>query len=383
MARPKAQVEGVYEKNPGSGVWYTRLRVNSKLVRKAIGTYAEAKAYIEKARTLRRTGEGVVPDTAKRPALTFDELERAKQAEGGATVGKLCDDFLTYVKKHPKEYKDQRNPPFRVNLIRQEFGERPAASIRPRDIADWLDSIEGKAPATLNRLKATFSAIYRYGMERDTVDSNPARLVKQRKMHNAVVRFLSPKEEERIRAVLQKAVDDCPPRNTQMRKRLLHRIYEFDVSLGTGMRKGEQYNLCWPDIDFEARSITVQDSKNGHPRTVPMIDDVYDALKALQKMQLTRKDRAKDTPNPSPSDVVFGLSDNKRWWEATLKAAEVKNYRWHDNRHTFCSRLAQSGASLKVIQEAAGHKTIQMAARYAHLHQPHLSEAMAVLNRKR
>jgi site-specific recombinase XerD len=52
-------------------------------------------------------------------------------------------------------------------------------------------------------------------------------------------------------------------------------------------------------------------------------------------------------------------------------------------RHTFCSRLSQNGASLKIIQEAAGHKTIAMAARYAHMDQSSLRSAMAVLNRSK
>ena len=41
----------------------------------------------------------------------------------------------------------------------------------------------------------------------------------------------------------------------------------------------------------------------------------------------------------------------------------INDYTWHNNRHTFCSWLAMAGASIKEIQEAAGHKTIQMAAR--------------------
>ncbi len=44
-------------------------------------------------------------------------------------------------------------------------------------------------------------------------------------------------------------------------------------------------------------------------------------------------------------------------------------------------RLAQAGASLKVIQEAAGHKTIAMSARYAHMDHTTLHNAMSVLNR--
>jgi len=79
---------------------------------------------------------------------------------------------------------------------------------------------------------------------------------------------------------------------------------------------------------------------------------------------------------------VFAIEGNKKWWGTALREAKIENFRWHDLRHTFCSRLAQNGASLKIIQEAAGHKTIAMSARYAHMDQSNLRNAMAVLNRK-
>ncbi len=378
MAKPKAQVEGVYEKNPGSGIWYTRLRVNGKLVRKKIGTFKAAKEYIEKARTVRNTGAGIVPQTARHPARTLEELERIG---GAVTVGALCEDWLKHIKSRPTEYKDQRNPPQRVRQILEAFGQRAAGALKPYEISDWLDSFK-TAPATRNKLKFTLSSVYRLGKERDKVQVNPARDVKARKTGKGVVRYLLPDEEERIRAVLLRDVNSCPAKQPVIRKRLLHRIYELDVSLGTGLRKGEQYGLCWPDVDFEQRTITARDTKNGETRVVPMINDVHYALKAIQAMGLGRKDKSSDKPNQSPKDSVFRLEDNKKWWLKTLEAAKVENYRWHDNRHTFCSRLAQSGASLKIIQEAAGHKTIQMSARYAHMHQTHLADAMAVLNRK-
>jgi integrase len=295
-------------------------------------------------------------------------------------IAELCDDLLRHIQSKPNVYKDQRNPPYRIGMIKKVFGDRPATSIRPYEIADWLDSL-GRAPATVNRYKVTLSSIYRYGKQRDKVQVNPAREVAQQKLNNGIVRYLKPDEEKRLRAVLQKAVDACGPQNEQRRKRLQHRIYELDVALGTGMRKGEQYGLRWSDIDFERRVITLRDTKNGSSRTVPMIDDVVSAFRQLKKLSLERKDRAIDRPNAAPDDVVFGIGDNKKWWEAALKDAKIKAFRWHDLRHTFCSRLAQAGVSLKVIQEAAGHKTIQMSARYAHMDHTTLQNAMSVLNR--
>jgi site-specific recombinase XerD len=55
---------------------------------------------------------------------------------------------------------------------------------------------------------------------------------------------------------------------------------------------------------------------------------------------------------------------------------DVEEYTWHNNRHTFCSWLAMAGASIKEIQEAAGHKSIQMAARYAHLSPQHTANVV-------
>ena len=64
-----------------------------------------------------------------------------------------------------------------------------------------------------------------------------------------------------------------------------------------------------------------------------------------------------------------------------FKDAKIENFRRHDLRHSFCSRLAQKGIGLKVIQEAAGHKTIAMGARYAHMDQTSLRSALVLLNR--
>jgi len=63
--------------------------------------------------------------------------------------------------------------------------------------------------------------------------------------------------------------------------------------------------------------------------------------------------------------------DTRSWFVPCLQDAEIEGYVWHCNRHTFCSWLAMAGASIKEIQELAGHKTITMSARYSHLSPEH------------
>jgi integrase len=80
---------------------------------------------------------------------------------------------------------------------------------------------------------------------------------------------------------------------------------------------------------------------------------------------------------PRPSDSVFPREktkdrfDNRSWFLPCLEEAKITGAVWHSNRHTFCSWLAMAGAAIKKIQEAAGQKTITMAARYSHLSPAH------------
>lgn len=387
MAKKPRPVTGVYEREPGSDIWSARIRVNRKLIRKSFGRgpkgRADAIGWVEKARTIKRTGEGVLPATAKRPVLTTAEVAVLGNPDG-ITVGKLCDEFLRYVKAHPEEYRDQINPPKRIAEIKRVFGERNAATLKSSEIEDWLDDIQANrelANATINKMRGTFSMIYKHGKRKDLVDVNPAIDVPLRDVGNGVERFLSEDEEKRLRKVLQKNIDARDPlKHPELRKQAIHRLLEFEVSLKSGMRRSEQYNLRWGDIDFDRRIMRLRKTKNGKPRNAFIIDDVVEALKRLRDLDLERRDRSGSQPNKSPKDVVFAKADNKKWWQGALDDAKIKNYRWHDNRHTFCSRLVQAGVHLKVVQEAAGHASIASTMRYAHFAPSQVVDAMAVLN---
>ena len=73
------------------------------------------------------------------------------------------------------------------------------------------------------------------------------------------------------------------------------------------------------------------------------------------------------------SDATVG---ERKWFEQALIDAGISQFRWHDLRHTFASRLVMAGVDTRTVQELMGHKTIQVTLRYAHLTPQHQLEAV-------
>jgi integrase len=145
---------------------------------------------------------------------------------------------------------------------------------------------------------------------------------------------------------------------------------ELDISLGTGMRLSEQYGsrLRWKNVDFQQRVVDLSKTKNYTARIIPMNASVFAAFEA----------RKAQVPHAKSKDLVFD-TPSRPWWDDVRKQAGVTDYRWHDNRHTFCSRLAMRKVNLVTIKELAGHKTLAITARYAHLDDDAKREAVDLL----
>jgi integrase len=186
---------------------------------------------------------------------------------------------------------------------------------------------------------------------------NPATSVRFFRVNNQRLRFLDRDEEAKL-------LSACSPSIKPI----------IVTALNTGMRRGEILALQWEQVDFANELITVKDSKNGEPRNIPMNSCLADLFRTVRI--------------DSQSPYVFHSRNGSRYksiqwaWCEALRKAGIHDFRFHDLRHTFASRLVMAGVDLVTVKELLGHKSINMTMRYSHLSQDHKKKAVRLLSRQ-
>lgn len=129
------------------------------------------------------------------------------------------------------------------------------------------------------------------------------------------------------------------------------------VAIETGMRRSEILGLKWTDISHNRRVITLEMTKNGSGREVPMTQRAFDAVSQW-------KEKA-----PVDESTVFPIAPGsfEQVWRRLLKRANIVGLRFHDLRHEGVSRLFERGLNVIEVSSISGHKELRMLKRYTHL----------------
>jgi integrase len=215
------------------------------------------------------------------------------------------------------------------------------------------------APATVNHHHTAVSLAFRLAIAKDKVKENPARKIRRVPEDNNRVRYLSAEEERKLREVVRS------------KPQWAEHEPELDLAIHTGLRRTDMYQrLVWENIDLSLRVATIPRSKNDEPVHIPLNPS---AMRALAVFKTRGDGTGRVVRNAAGETLVV----NAHWFPDALRAAGIANFHWHDLRHTFASRLRQSGAPLGHIAELMGHKGLSMTRRYAHLSLANLHEAVS------
>lgn len=250
----------------------------------------------------------------------------------------------------------------------------------------------GVRPSTINRDLNDLRALLSRAVQWKHVKVHPLGDVKPERIdRRANVRFLSAAEEARLLAALDARDTRLRDARASANAWRLTRGYALLPAVGvyadhlsplvrlalhTGLRRGELFALRWTDVDLGRARLTVRGTtaKSGQTRHVPLNTDAVGVLASWGV-------RTDGLVFPSWNDVgdEVPLTDVKTAWLAVVKAATVPNFRFHDLRHTFASKLVQASVDLAVVRELLGHSTILMTEKYAHLRPEQAQAAVELL----
>jgi integrase len=218
------------------------------------------------------------------------------------------------------------------------------SAVRGKDVAQAMKEMEeeGKGPNTIRLHLALLSHLFKvarteWGME--SID-NPVEFVRKPKLPQGRDRRLVDDEESRL-------LTACQSVNPE-----LVSIVRFAIE--TGMRQGEIMGMTWDKVDVKHRTVTLDNTKNGEKRVVP--------LSSAALLVLSKRPR-----KISGKVWEYGQEGVKYAFPAACKKANIKDLRFHDLRHEATSRLFEKGLNPMQVAAITGHKTLQMLKRYTHL----------------
>jgi integrase len=299
------------------------------------------------------TGETTVKAAREYRDRALNKLKRLRNGlRDDKTYDKTMEEFLAHcdVVLKPKSVKRYETSAFAMESY---FTGKNLGDITKGDIANYLsDRKREVSGCSVNRDRSCLSAMFSFAVDRDYVQFNPVLNVKKMKESEPHTRNLSVDE---FKAIHEKC------------DRLLADMVEFDVE--TGLRASELVYLTWRQVDLAAHQITLNDTKSGRSRIVPL------SVRAAAILA----SQIRNTATP----LVFWHADGKpykhmnRAFAKAAKAANINDVTFHDLRRTFTCWHFSKGVPLPVLQKLLGHSTYAVTeASYAFLQQDDLHQAI-------
>ena len=231
-----------------------------------------------------------------------------------------------------------------------------------KDYKAFIIEGEAREPLIINNISKVFFAHAKFKIITLPAGQNIYMLWKKLKEDNFKIRFLDKKEEKRLFEALDYHY------TVTTRERTTKEFYPYKhlenliiCALQTGMRRGEIFGLLKSCVDIENGYIELLKTKSGKARKIP----ISSKLKPILENALNDKTNNSEYVFVNP-ETGTKYNDVKHAFSNLLMQAKIKNFRFHDFRHTVATRMVEAGIDLAVVQEILGHANIQTTMRYAH-----------------
>ncbi|MFN3740846.1 MAG: tyrosine-type recombinase/integrase [Thermodesulfovibrionales bacterium] len=328
-------------KRKDTNIWWMSFSYNGKQYRKSTGvTDKETAKKIYNLLISKLTLGQWIPEEETRTDYTFQDL---------------VEKYLPYSQGRHRSC----SRGYSIKKLARRFGSMKLTDITMEVIEGFQSELlkEGLQPGGVNRLvsllKAMFTKAYDWKMIPEA-HLKEVRRVKPLKGEKTRLRYLTVDEYERL-------LSECP--------KWLQEIVIFAAN--TGMRRGEILSLRWKDVDLKNGFILIPDSntKTGVKREIPMNETVKRLLSSMVRPL-------------NENETVFKPQVRIREvFEKACKRAGIRDFRFHDLRHTFASHLVMSGVDIQTVSKLLGHKSLTMTLRYAHLSPSYLAQGIKALDR--
>src|SRR5258708_1777985 len=308
--------------------------------------------------------------TSKTVAKLAEQNRRRELERGFNGVEDNREDRIRSIKEMGAEYLEEYRlrhksgvfATYAIGNVTRHVGESMAVDVTDKTVKEYQTARlkEGAAPKTINEEVGFLLRLL--GEAGDVIR---VRLRRQKALKLAVRQQVgkayAPEEKEALLAAAKMA------RSPAIYPALM-------LALNAGMRDAEIRGLQWDRMDLSKAMLTVGDSKTeaGEGRTIPLNSALLEAMIEYAKWYTKRFGTIQPEwylfpfGKPRPHDPTRPMVTLKTSWNNARKKAKVQG-RWHDNRHTLVTDLAESGAGDETIRDIAGHVSKQMLKHYSHI----------------
>lgn len=224
-----------------------------------------------------------------------------------------------------------------------------------------INSGEALSATTIKHHHQNISKALTDAVRKGLIMANPAATAKTPKAEKFKGEFLNQRQINEMLVLFKGTVIELPV--------LLCSVY--------GFRRSEVLGLKWNSIDFDNKSITITETLHqsvggnytdtpkteSSYRTLPMTDNVYDALTTAKNLQDERKQLMgnyyvqSDYVCTWQNGNVISPNYLTRTFKCIISKSTLPQIRLHDLRHSAASNLLDMGFSVVQVADWLGHST--------------------------